>query len=98
MEVDYVRVYQEAVLASTNFQNPERIKLFPNPVSDKLTVLNLENTNPTAEIYSILGQKLHSCILGKNETNIDVSNYQNGIYLVKLISESGNTTYKFIKK
>jgi beta-glucanase (GH16 family) len=98
MEVDYVRVYQEAALATTNFQNPEKIKLFPNPVSDNLTILNLENTIQTAEIYSILGQKLHSCILLKNETNVDVSNYQNGIYLVKLISENSNTTYKFIKK
>jgi beta-glucanase (GH16 family) len=98
MEVDYVRVYQEAALSTTNFQNPVKIKLFPNPVSDNLTIINLENTNPTAEIYSILGQKLNSCILLDNETNLDVSNYENGIYFVKLISESGNTTYKFIKK
>ena len=98
MEVDYVRVYQEAALTSENFENFQKLKLFPNPVSDKLTILNTENTNPKVEIYSIIGQKLHSFILLKNETEIDVSNYQNGIYVVKLVSETGHDTYKFIKK
>jgi hypothetical protein len=33
-----------------------------------------------------------------NETNIDVSSFQNGVYLIKIISETGNDTYKFIKE
>jgi hypothetical protein len=80
---------------STNF--PE-IKLFPNPVTDKLTIERLENTNATAEIYSILGQKLHTCVLKEEATHIDVADFQNGIYLVVVISETGIGTYKFIKK
>ena len=98
MEIDYVRVYQEASLANTNFQNSSKIKLFPNPVSDKLTIINLENTNQKVEIFSIVGNKLFTCTLLNNETNIDVSSFQNGVYLIKIISETGNDTYKFIKE
>jgi len=98
MEIDYVRVYQEASLANTNFQKSSKIKFFPNPVSDKLTILNIENTKQKVEIFSIIGKKLFTCSLLNNETNIDVSSFQNGIYLIKIISETGNDTYKFIKE
>ncbi len=98
MEIDYVRVYQSNVLSNISITNSPKIKLFPNPVYDKLTITSPENTNPKVEIYSLLGQKLFSSILKDENTNIDVSNFQNGIYLVLLISETGIDTYKIIKK
>ena len=98
MEVDYVRVYQGNNLNAVNITNTPKIKLFPNPVTDKLTITHLENTNATVEIYSILGQKLHACVMKEEDTNIDFSNFQNGIYLVILISKTGIDTYKVIKK
>ena len=54
MEVDYVRVYQEAALSTTNFQNPGKIKLFPNPVSDNLTIINdnLFNKKPVESLLA----------------------------------------------
>ena len=98
MEVDYVRVYQGNALNTAQTTNLPKIKLFPNPVADNLTITCTENTNAAVEIYSILGQKLHSSILKGTETNIDVSNFQDGVYVVALISKAGTDTYKFIKK
>jgi beta-glucanase (GH16 family) len=98
MEVDYVRVYQENALSTANTTKFPKIKLFPNPVGDNLTITCTENTNATVEIYSILGQKLHSGILKGAETTMDVSNFQDGVYVVVLISKAGTDTYKFIKK
>jgi hypothetical protein len=49
-------------------------------------------------IYSILGQELQTTILDEKETYIDVSNYQNGIYIVHLNGPNGTQTSKFIKK
>jgi len=45
-----------------------------------------------------LGQELNSYILNTEETNLDVSHYQNGIYLLKINTYSGIQTYKFIKE
>ncbi len=98
MEIDYVRVYQENVSSTAAIIISPKIKLFPNPVTDELTIISSENTNATAEIYSILGQKLYSCVLNDENTNINFFNFQSGIYLVLLASETGIKTYKVIKK
>lgn len=98
MEIDYVRVYQENVSSTAAIIISPEIKLFPNPVTDELTIISSENTNATAEIYSILGQKLYSCVLNDENTNINFSNFKSGIYLVLLTSETGIKTYKVIKK
>ena len=98
MEIDYVRVYQQNVLNVVNQSNFSQIKLFPNPVTDKLTIARKENTKATAEIYSILGQKLYSCILKDENTTIDLADFQNGIYFVLITSEKGINTYKIVKK
>ena len=98
MEIDYVRVYQQNVLNVVNKSNFSQIKLFPNPVTNKLTIERNENTNATAEIYSLLGQKLYTCILKEENTNIDLADFQNGIYFVLITSEKGINTYKIVKK
>jgi beta-glucanase (GH16 family) len=82
MEIDYVRVYQENVLSTANVAYSPKIKLFPNPVTDNLTILSSENVNATFEIYSLLGQKLYAGVLKDENTIIDLSNFQNGMYLV----------------
>lgn len=98
MEIDYVRVYQEKVLSNANITNIHKINLFPNPVTDILTITRSENTNTITEIYSLLGQKLYACVLKDENTNIDFSNFKNGMYIVYLISDSGTSNYKVIKK
>jgi beta-glucanase (GH16 family) len=98
MEIDYVRVYQQNVLNIANQSNFSNIKLFPNPVKNKLTIARQENTNATAEIYSILGQKVYSCILNEENTTIDLADFQNGIYVVLITSEKGINTFKVIKE
>jgi len=98
MEIDYVRVYQENALSASETTNSPKIKLFPNPVTDKLTIISPENTNVTCEIYSLVGQKIYADVLKDENTHIDFSNFQNGIYLVLIISETGVKTYKVIKE
>jgi beta-glucanase (GH16 family) len=100
MEVDYVRVYQQgSALSVQDSIKLNEVVLFPNPVTDKLNVKVKENQigNQVA-IYSLLGQELNSYILNAEETILDVSKYQNGIYLLKIDTNSGIQTYRFIKK
>jgi beta-glucanase (GH16 family) len=97
MEIDYVRVYQANTVNTAYITNTTKSEIFPNPVSDNLTIRSVEYTNATAEIYSIHGQKMHSCILKEEDTMIDVSNFNTGVYLIVLISPTGIDTYKVIK-
>lgn len=98
MEIDYVRVFQENELNTSNTSNFPQVKLFPNPVTNNLTIEQKEKTTITAEIYSVMGQKLYSYDLKEQVTTIDVSNFENGIYLVLLISDAGIDTHKILKK
>ena len=99
MEIDYVRVYQQTSLGNNNITKEKELVLFPNPTSDKLNLRIAENhIGNRVTIFSVLGQELNSYILNTEETILDVSHYQNGIYLLKINTNSDIQTYKFVKK
>jgi beta-glucanase (GH16 family) len=99
MEVDYVRIYQQGPLATSNAIKPKDLLIFPNPAKDKLSLKIPRNQiGNQVTIYSILGQELDSYILNAEETILDVSKYQNGIYLLKIDANSGIQSYRFIKE
>ena len=76
---------------STNATENPKIKVFPNPVSDFLYIQNYQ-TIDKIQITNSLGQLVYS---EKNSTNkIDFSNFQAGLYFLKL----DNSTFKIIKK
>jgi beta-glucanase (GH16 family) len=98
MEIDYVRVYQANTVNSTYNLNTAKSEIFPNPVSDILTIRHPHNSISTIEIYSILGQKMYSSTLNVESANIHVSSFENGIYLVVLTTQAGTETFKVIKQ
>lgn len=90
MEVDYIRVYQEDALGTTQNQIDPEIKVYPNPVKDFLYIdaKNLESYT----LYNILGQNLKQGQL--NTDQIDLSELEEGLYILRFKS-SGN---KYISK
>ncbi len=69
-----------------------KITLYPNPVSDQLTVILPSNTEGV-EIVNLLGQTLFTQ-KGKGTLTIDISHFTEGVYFLK----NGNQTARFIKK
>ena len=99
MEIDYVRVYQQSNLGNSNVINENDLVVFPNPVKDNLNLIIQDSKiGCSAKIYTLLGQELKSYRLNNNYTVIDVSDYENGIYLLKIEASSGIKTYKIIKE
>ena len=98
MEIDYVRVYQESQLSTSNVEKNDEVTLFPNPASNQININISENTiGAQLKIYSILGQELATHILDNQQNTFDVSTYQNGFYLVKIKTVKGIQTFKFLK-
>lgn len=98
MEIDYVRVYQEKVLSTTNQENLDDIILYPNPVNSKFIIkIADKNLGIQAKIYSILGQELDAFILKEPLNTIDLYSYQKGIYFVKIENERESKTFEIIK-
>ncbi len=79
-------------------------QLFPNPAKSSIT-LNLpewltERTN--ISVYNMMGEKIHlkdkpNSIFSKS-IDIDISNFDKGVYLLSLISETSQHVIKFIKQ
>lgn len=83
-------------LSTNTFDNAD-IKLYPNPVKETFT-LNVD-TNvfiKSVYIYNLLGQLMQTN--GNTVSTIDVSQLKSGSYLVKVESEKGSLTTKFIKE
>lgn len=72
--------------------------LFPNPVKNVLNITSKENTSITSiQIYNILGESLVDLKNKKTFSAIDISNLNNGIYFIRINSNKGNSTHKFLK-
>lgn len=76
-----------------SFQN---LKIQPNPVTDIFTVSNQNNLD-LVEVYNTIGQTIISKKGNDNQVKLDLSNYNSGVYFVKVYSENQNKTIKIIK-
>jgi uncharacterized delta-60 repeat protein len=75
----------------------KNLKLYPNPIKDKLTISNSSNIDKI-EIYNLLGQKIFENNFTTNEINIDFTNYKLGVYLIKIFYEGKVQTTKTVKE
>jgi len=60
----------------------EKVKFYPNPVSNNLNITNLNNTN--IEIYNLVGQRIVQYENISGDFTIEMKEYPDGIYFVKL--------------
>ena len=74
-----------------------KIKLFPNPTSDNLTI-SLEGVdNANVSIINSQGKILIQESFVFDKDKISLSNYQSGIYFVKIMTSDGNKQLRVIK-
>jgi uncharacterized repeat protein (TIGR01451 family) len=74
-------------------------ELFPNPVREKLSVISypLNGKKITAEILTVLGEKIYSLQSTNPSITIDVSNFPQGIYFLKVTNDNGVSVKRFVK-
>ena len=81
--------------SSINKNNTNKTKVFPNPVSDNLTILGKNIYE--VEIFNITGVKVYNkSYLMKKECNINISSLSKGIYLVKIKTQKDILTRRII--
>ena len=89
-------IWQEA-LSISEFNAPIQISLYPNPVSGNTLFVNT-TTNLEVEFYDVLGKQIYATTVGPNTNDINVSSFTSGVYILKLRSDQGTITKKFIKQ
>ena len=73
--------------------------VYPNPVNDRLYI-EAETEIEEVVIYDIYGrvQNLRNSETQKLRNSIDVSEFNSGVYFVKVVTENGEVVKRFIKK
>jgi hypothetical protein len=73
--------------------------MYPNPSKEILTIKSgFEIVMKSISIYNVLGQLVLVVPNAGEEMNIDVSKLNNGTYVVKINSDKGMSSTKFVKQ
>lgn len=86
-------------LGVQNFEFSNYFSLYPNPAKE---ILNISLKNDieieSMSIYNILGQLIIAVPNAKNVSNVDVSRLKTGNYILKIKTDKGFSSAKFIKE
>lgn len=77
------------------YRNPKVI-VYPNPVSNYLTINSIESIL-SIDMYNINGQHVYRINCSDRRTQIDISSFQPGTYILKLTGDNCVATKKIIK-
>ena len=78
---------------SINDLDPHSITVYPNPVNNTLYIAG-NSERYDIEVYSLLGQRV---MTASNSSEIDVSSFNEGIYLIKISTENTTTVKRIVK-
>jgi len=95
-----ILVTQEALLTNIEDISISDVSLYPIPVIDKLVIsFSKPISQYRVTIYSSNGIQVYSSEIAKNITQVDMSKYAPGVYLVNIVtSDRGPITKKIIKR
>lgn len=87
------------VLGVDDIENNFQALVFPNPVTDILQLDVEDYTGLNYRVYDLQGRLISSKNILETKTNINLSKYSDGIYLLLLLNENNQKlkTYRIIK-
>jgi uncharacterized protein (TIGR02145 family) len=96
-----VRCLKDTVTTGIRAPKQHEIKVYPNPVKDKFTLIfgTIPIQDAVTEIYSIEGKKiLTKFFYNETTATIDLSGFSGGMYVIKVITNKDHFVEKVIKE
>lgn len=78
--------YDETTLVKENIINND-ISIYPNPTKNSITISQADKIFTSFEIYDLTGKIISGNKIQNNLQKVDLSNYAEGMYVVKLIGK-----------
>jgi hypothetical protein len=91
-QVDLDGTFEYSRIISTKVKATTIIKVYPNPVTDQLTLQSEIEIN-SVEIINAMGIKLHSARPNAHNYHFDMSKFPTGLYVIKINEE----VFKIVK-
>jgi len=73
------------------------LKFYPNPTTDYFNIIS-EAMIQSVELYDVSGRLVRTSLVNDFESRQNVSNLNNGIYILKIKTQQGEVTGKIVKK
>ena len=80
-----------------NVNDAASFEVYPNPAHESVTVSTSMNAQKV-EVLNYLGQVIYSSSVSSNNFTLNVANYADGVYFIRLSGDEGIATQKLIKK
>lgn len=87
----------DVITTIDDIQASNKIAVFPNPVSNTVN-LSLKDAQSEISLYAINGNHLMTVTSENIETSIDMSTFDDGIYLLKIVGKGQTVTKKIVKQ
>lgn len=85
-----------ATLGNPDFENSAKITVYPNPSTGVFNIVSQQDL--VVEVYDLVGKLVLNQKIAVGTDRFDISNFSSGVYLLKVIDNSGNSeSYKLIK-
>ena len=89
----------EATTTNLNSYLENNVTLYPNPAKEFVDVRIDGDLNVTGmEVYDVYGKLINTINVIDNTTHINVSGLANGMYFVRVTTEQGMVTKRFVKR
>jgi hypothetical protein len=87
-----------ALLAKSDFEFENYFNIYPNPANDVLNIETKQTISVTSiNIYNTLGQIILVIPNAQQTQSVDVSTLKTGNYFLKINSDRGSSSVKFVK-
>ncbi|MEP1488248.1 MAG: T9SS type A sorting domain-containing protein [Algibacter sp.] len=90
-----VEVYGASVL-SVKESVLNTIKIYPNPIANQFTITN--SINSIISVYNIIGKLMMRRSIKSNSEDVNISDFNSGLYFVEINNNGIMTSKKIIKK
>lgn len=96
-ETDDILFFSEAALSLVENSLKTNLHIYPNPTSEKIQIDISNDINVVSiELYNVLGVRIMNFESLQNELNL--KEFSSGVYILKIISDSGTISKKIVKK
>lgn len=98
VETNTAKTTYKTTLGKSDFEFSNYFSIYPNPANEVLNISTKKDIEiHSIAVYNILGQLIIALPNIKDTSKIDVSNLRTGNYFLKIKSDKGSSSIKFIK-
>lgn len=87
--------YSQQGVSLSNISQAENMRIYPNPAKD---VLNIQSSGQVEQIsfYDLSGREIK--VICNSQSSVSINDLANGMYIVKIKTETSESMYKIVKQ